>query len=154
MRLGRRAGVLARRSRPKRAVVEASSSTVPSPTYPDDYGARRPGRPTRLSPELQKWLTDLLRMGASIRMAAAACGLSEATVSRWRASGRTHAVACAGLDETDEHGRLVSQCELVHHIYAEFEAAVSRAQGEALLLLIALLQKASSNGSVGATTRV
>lgn len=51
------------------------------------------GRPTKLTPEAQKRITDAIQMGATYRLACLYGGISEDTFARWRDTNSDFAYA-------------------------------------------------------------
>ena len=78
------------------------------------------GRHTKLTPELQQKLVELIAAGNYVVTACRYVGISDDTYARWRERGRTEATG----------------------IYAEFAAAITRAEAQAEARAVALVAKA------------
>lgn len=50
--------------------------------------SRGPGRPSKLTPEVRERLLQAFRLGATVKIAAGACGVHEASFYGWMAKGR------------------------------------------------------------------
>lgn len=87
---------------------------------------RRPGRPSKLTPEVREAILQAFRLGATVKIACGATGIHEATFYSWMAKGL----------EAVEAGRYRGQ-------YAEFYEEVQRARNRGDLELLALARKAS-----------
>ncbi len=88
------------------------------------------GRPSKLTPEVQDRICQLLKAGNTFRTACEVAGIGESTGREWRARGEERHAARAGDDD-----------------YASFAAAVQRAEEEAVARNVALIQKAATNGT-------
>ena len=78
------------------------------------------GRHTKLTSELQQKLVELIAAGNYVVTACRYVGISDDTYARWRERGRTEATG----------------------IYAEFAAAITRAEAQAEARAVALVAKA------------
>jgi hypothetical protein len=87
---------------------------------------RRPGRPTKLTPEAIAQLEQLVRAGTTIDVAAAAVGVNRATIYRWLAAG-----------EKARKGTYTRQ----------LREAVERARAESESVLVARIGQAAAKGS-------
>jgi hypothetical protein len=63
-----------------------------------------PGRPSRLTPEVQARIVDAVRVGNYLKVAAQAAGVGQSTLSLWLATGRNAAQAVADHAPHDEDG--------------------------------------------------
>jgi hypothetical protein len=68
------------------------------------------GRPTDLTPTLQKKIVAMIRDGVSPEIAAVAAGISRATYYAWRARGREES-AGPYLDFLDAVEKAIAECE-------------------------------------------
>ena len=84
---------------------------------------RKGGRPTKLTPELQQSVIDLLRRGNYLETTALAVGVDKATIRLWLSKGKK---AKTG-------------------IYKRFYAAVRRALSEAEVLDVDTIRKAAAS---------
>jgi hypothetical protein len=85
------------------------------------------GRPSKLSPEVETRITNLLRVGNTVEIAAAAAGISPETFYDWMRRGERK-----GSREKK---------------YRDFKAAVEQARAEAETTLVTRIAKAAANGS-------
>lgn len=74
---------------------------------------RRPGRPTKLSPEATAQLEQLVRAGTTIDVAAAAVGISRATLYSWLKQGEKARAGTATRDLRDRVERARAESESV-----------------------------------------
>lgn len=88
------------------------------------------GRPTKLNPEMQEKICQLLKAGNTFRTACEVAGIGETTGQEWRARGENRHSARAG----DE-------------IFARFAKATRKAEEEAAARNVALIQKAAAAGT-------
>ena len=79
------------------------------------------GRPSKLTPEVQKRITDAIRVGATYELAAQYGGVDYATFNNWMKAG-----------EAAQTGR-----------YFEFFQAVKSSEGDAAIKWLAVIDKAS-----------
>lgn len=83
---------------------------------------------TKLTPELQRNLTNLLKLGMSQKYACEACDIDESTFYLWMKQGK----------------------EQTRGKYFDFFKSVSRCKAQSLALKLATLQKVSEQGSAKA----
>ncbi len=88
------------------------------------------GRPTKLTPDVQKRITDGIRLGMTLEHAANFGGISYYTLTKWRKRG-----------EEQKSG-----------IYRDFVEALEEANGQAVAALLAKVQKAANNDDWRAAT--
>lgn len=84
-------------------------------------------RPSKLTPEVQTQISQLIRAGNTVEVAAAAAGIGEGTFYEWMARG-------------DKPGA-------AHDSFREFRAAIEQARAESEAGMVARIAKAASNGS-------
>jgi|VirMetMinimDraft_7_1064189.scaffolds.fasta_scaffold06330_2 hypothetical protein len=85
--------------------------------------AKRNGRRSKLTPELQDKICGLIRGGNYMHHAAAACGIHKSTIHDWIKKGE----------------------EEKRQPYADFAEAVARARGEAVGALVLTIKKAATD---------
>lgn len=85
------------------------------------------GRPSKLSPEIQERICNLLRVGNTVETAAGAAGIAPETFYDWMRRGERK-----GSREKK---------------YRDFKSAVEQARAEAEATLVTRISKAAANGS-------
>lgn len=98
----------------------------------------RQGRPTALTPEVQKRIVDMLRAGAPAAHAAVAAGIHRASYFLWMARGQDAA-------DARQDGQPVPPRE---RRYVDFYDAAERARAEARVRAVANIQKVAQGGFV------
>lgn len=88
------------------------------------------GRPSKLTPEVQEKICQLLKAGNTFRTACEVAGIGWSTGREWRTRGEERHSTREGDEE-----------------YAAFAAAVQKAEEEAAARNVALIQKAAANGT-------
>jgi hypothetical protein len=100
--------------------------------------SRKTGRPTLLTPTVEKRLVDAIRLGAPVAIAAASAGIAEQTFYAWAKAGREELEARAeGRDPDPEREPHVKLWE-----------KVVEARAQAALRNIGQIQKAAAGGYV------
>lgn len=94
----------------------------------DKTTSKPTGRPTKLTPETQEAVCNLLKIGATRRDAALAAGVSEPVLYLWLQRGRS-----------DREARRRTR-------FVEFLEAVERAEAEARLRFTATIARAAQDG--------
>lgn len=93
-------------------------------------GSSGMGRPSKLTPEIQEKICQLLKAGNTFRTACEVAGVGWSTGREWRTRGEDRHSAREGDED-----------------YAAFAAAVQKAEEEAAARNVALIQKAAANGT-------
>lgn len=93
-------------------------------------GSSGTGRPSKLTPEVQEKICQLLKAGNTFRTACEVAGIGWSTGLEWRQRGENRHSSREGDDA-----------------YAEFAGAVQKAEEEAAARNVALIQKAAANGT-------
>ena len=88
------------------------------------------GRPTKLTPEVQERICQLLKAGNTFRTACEVAGIGYFTGNEWRQRG-----------EGNDPDRPQTDA------YAQFAQEVKKAEEEAVARNVALIQKAAANGT-------
>jgi hypothetical protein len=88
------------------------------------------GRPSKLTPELQERICQLLKAGNTFRTACEVAGIGYTTGKEWRQRGDDQHPSREGDDD-----------------FAAFAAAIRKAEEEAVVRNVALIQKAAANGT-------
>ena len=97
--------------------------------------ARKPGQPTKLTPELQAEIVNLLKMGALIVDVCGYVGISETSYQRWMAIGRAY--------NDDEPHKEMPRKIVDRERYWDFWVACTRARKEATIGCVNTLRIAS-----------
>jgi len=97
--------------------------------------ARKPGQPTKLTPELQAEIVNLLKMGALIVDVCGYVGISETSYQRWMSIGRAY--------NDDEPHKEMPRKIVDRERYWDFWVACTRARKEATIGCVNTLRIAS-----------
>jgi len=97
--------------------------------------ARKVGKPTKLTPEMQDEIVNLLKMGALIIDVCGYVGIHERTYHQWVEIGNAYL-------EGDEHSRMPRMI-VDRERYAQFAQATTRARKEATIGCVNTLRHAS-----------
>jgi len=102
------------------------------------------GRPTKLTPELQKELCKLISLGNYIETAAAFCGINKTTVYDWMKRG-------ARAKEKIEKGQEVPESELP---FIDFSNAIQKALATSEIRDVQIISKAAQTNWQAAAWRL
>lgn len=96
------------------------------------------GRPTKLTPEIQKTIMDALRRGSYMETAAAYAGISKNTLYDWLRRGAREKQRLAN----NSRARMLKD----ERPFVEFSDAIKKAQAEAELRDLEIIRKAAEEG--------
>lgn len=100
---------------------------------------RTRGRPTGLTPEVEKRLLDLFRAGVPATHAARSASIGQRTLFQWIARGER------ALDDHEDTGEKIPERELP---FAQFAQRAARARAEGMARAVMNIQKSAAGGYV------